>query len=235
VKKCVAYFRTSSASNVGEDKDSLKRQKVACRDYAKANGFNITAEFYDANIPGKDLLTNRPGFSDLLHFCKETEIKRIIFETASRFARDLIVQEMGWKELTDAGYDLICSDAPEYFSSTNMDPSRKMIRQILGSVAEFQKDELVAKLRGARERKRRVNKQNGLLTLAGTGKCEGRKSWKEEKGNVIKLAKKLGRTNPKTGQRRSRRKIAQLLFEDGFTTNNGTVFGPEQIKRFLIC
>jgi DNA invertase Pin-like site-specific DNA recombinase len=40
-----------------------------------------------------------------------------------------------------------------------------MVRQILGAVSQFEKAMLVAKLKGARERKRTA-----------TGKCEGRKT-----------------------------------------------------------
>lgn len=40
-KHAVAYFRTSSAANVGADKDSLKRQQRAVRAYAAANGIEI--------------------------------------------------------------------------------------------------------------------------------------------------------------------------------------------------
>jgi hypothetical protein len=43
-----------------------------------------------------------------------------------------------------------------------------MMRQIVGSFAEYEKARLVAKLRAARERKRTAS-----------GKCEGRKSWAE--------------------------------------------------------
>ena len=48
----VAYFRTSSATNVGEDKDSLPRQKDAVAAYAKATGLEIVREFYDAGARG---------------------------------------------------------------------------------------------------------------------------------------------------------------------------------------
>ena len=37
----VAYYRTSSAGNVGADKDSEKRQREAVQSYAKAHGFEI--------------------------------------------------------------------------------------------------------------------------------------------------------------------------------------------------
>jgi DNA invertase Pin-like site-specific DNA recombinase len=43
-----------------------------------------------------------------------------------------------------------------------------MVRQILGAVSQFEKAMLVAKLKGARERKH-----------AATGKCEGRKTYAE--------------------------------------------------------
>jgi hypothetical protein len=39
--KAVAYFRTSSATNVGADKDSLKRQQAAVKAFAKGAGYEI--------------------------------------------------------------------------------------------------------------------------------------------------------------------------------------------------
>jgi hypothetical protein len=43
--KAVAYFRTSSATNVGPDKDSLKRQRAAVVTFAKSAGYEIAEEF----------------------------------------------------------------------------------------------------------------------------------------------------------------------------------------------
>ena len=39
--KAIAYYRTSSAANVGSDKDSLARQKAAVTAYAKAHGIRF--------------------------------------------------------------------------------------------------------------------------------------------------------------------------------------------------
>jgi len=44
----VAYLRTSSASNVGADKDSDKRQRAAIQGFAKAAGYEIVAELRQA-------------------------------------------------------------------------------------------------------------------------------------------------------------------------------------------
>jgi hypothetical protein len=55
-----------------------------------------------------------------------------------------------------------------------------------------------------RDRKRRA-----------TGKCEGRKSLAEMYPGVVREAKRLARANPKTGKRRSLRKIAAELAKIG--------------------
>jgi Resolvase, N terminal domain len=66
--EAVAYLRTSSASDVGADKDSDKRQRAAIEAFAKANGYTIAPEdwFYDAAVKGSDPVTSRPGFSAML-------------------------------------------------------------------------------------------------------------------------------------------------------------------------
>jgi hypothetical protein len=45
--KAVAYIRTSSAANVGADKDSEKRQRAAIEAFAKRSGFVLVDEFSD--------------------------------------------------------------------------------------------------------------------------------------------------------------------------------------------
>jgi DNA invertase Pin-like site-specific DNA recombinase len=75
-------------------------------------------------------------------------------------------------------------------------PTAVMIRQILGSVAQFEKAMLVSKLRGARERRK-----------AATGKCEGRKSLSESRPEVVALAKRLARY-PINHRKRSLRDVA---------------------------
>jgi Resolvase, N terminal domain len=61
--KAVAYLRTSSAANVGADKDSEKRQRAAIKAYAKSARFEIADEdwFYDPAVSGADPIETRPG------------------------------------------------------------------------------------------------------------------------------------------------------------------------------
>ena len=220
VKKAVAYLRTSSMSNVGEDKDSAKRQRAAIDAYAKTAGYEIVGEYSDDGVKGADPVDQRPGFAEMLKRFAANGVRTIIVETASRFARDLIVQETGWRLLRDAGITLIAADSPGGFLDDT--PTAVMIRQILGSVSQFEKAMLVAKLRGARERRKTV-----------TGKkVEGRKSHAEERPDVVALARTLARKKPKGGQL-SLRAISAELAAQGFVNERGKPFHHKSVAAML--
>ena len=137
----------------------------------------------------------------------------------SRFARDLIVQVTGWRYLRDADVTLIAADSPDSFLDET--PTAVLIRQVLGAVAQFEKQALVAKLRKARERKK-----------AETGKCGGRKSVAEASPETVALAKKLARY-PVNGRKRSLRDIAADLEAAGHVTSAGTRYGAAAVARMI--
>jgi DNA invertase Pin-like site-specific DNA recombinase len=178
--EAIAYLRTSSATNVGGDKDSDKRQREAIQAFAKAAGYAVVDEFYDAAVSGADEVQLRPGFAAMLERIRGNGVRTIIVETANRFARDLIVQETGHRMLRELGIEIIAADSPSSFVDDG--PTAVLVRQVLGAVAQFDKAMTVAKLRLARERKRRQN-----------GKCEGRKSHIEEHPKVVELVRQLHR------------------------------------------
>ena len=66
-----------------------------------------------------------------------------------------------------------------------------------------------------------------------TGKCEGRKSYAEIDIDMVNEAKRLRRKNPKTGRRRSLRRISKELFLQGYMTSKSTAFSAGQIKRLI--
>jgi DNA invertase Pin-like site-specific DNA recombinase len=143
----------------------------------------------------------------------------IIVETASRFARDLMVQEVGFARLQELGIGLIAADSPASFLEDT--PTAKLVRQVLGAISEFDKTMLVAKLKGARERKR-----------AKSGKCEGRKSHAELHPDLVREAKRLRRRSPK-GHQRSLRTIAGELAHLGYVNSNNRPFSASSIKAMI--
>jgi DNA invertase Pin-like site-specific DNA recombinase len=215
----VAYYRTSSAANVGEDKDSERRQREAVRRFAKARKLTIVddGEFYDEAVSGTDPVDKRPGFRKLLARCAENGISVVLVETASRFARVLAVQLGGHELLRGLGIDLIPVDAPDYFLDPG--PTAEFVRQILGGAAQLEKALLVAKLKHGRERKRAV-----------TGRCEGRPAVPLE---VVALARRLARRNPRTGERRSLDKIAAELAKRGHFGPSGRPYFAGSIAHML--
>ncbi len=217
--EAVAYFRTSSETNVGADKDTLKRQREAVLKFAGAAGYKVIAEYSDDGVRGADPVDQRPGFAAMLKHIAGNGVRTIIVETASRFARDLIVQETGFRFLRDAGIALIAADSPDAFLDET--PTATMIRQILGSVSQFEKAMLVAKLKGARDRKRAV-----------TGKCGGRKSYVERDAKMVALAKRLARY-PVNGRKRSLREIAAELQAHGHVTGDGKTYAATAIARMV--
>ncbi|MBX5268623.1 recombinase family protein [Rhizobium sp. NLR17b] len=221
-RKAVAYLRTSSSANVGADKDSERRQREAIDGFANAAGYEIVDSYYDAAVSGADAVTERPGFSSMLERLLSNGVRTILVETASRFARDMIVQETGHKMLKARGIDLIAVDSPDSFVGDT--PTATLIRQVLGAVSEFEKAMLVEKLKGARERKRRE-----------TGKkVGGRKNYGEMEGGseMIALAKKLHRY-PVNGKRRSLNDIAEELAKAGYLSSTGKPFARIAISRML--
>ena len=218
-ERAVAYLRTSSATNV--DGDSRERQRLAVAAYAKRAGLEVVQEFYDAAVSGADHLGQRAGFSALLAWCAESGVRTIVVENASRFARDLVVQETGYALLKGQGYALIAADDPDAFTADT--PTSNMVRQILGAVAEFEKANLVAKLKGARDR----------ASVVKGSRVEGRKGYADSLPELVREAKRLARKNPKTGVTRSLRKIAEELATLGYRTEAGNSFSASQVQRLV--
>lgn len=210
----IAYLRTSSATNVGEDKDSAKRQRAAIEGFAKRAGYRIVDEYSDEGVSGADLIEGRPGFAAMLARVAGNGVRVIIVENASRFARDLTTQELGFRYLQSLGVKLIAADSPDTFVDDG--PTATMVRQILGAVSQFEKAGLVAKLKAARDRRK-----------AETGKCGGRKTYAERDAAAVNLAKRLSKDG------KTLRAIAAELAASGHLAASGKPYAAAAVMRML--
>jgi len=231
--RAFAYLRTSSAANVGADKDSEARQRAAIEVFATRSGYIIVDVFYDAAVSGADAIHERAGFSALLDRVASNGVRAIIVESPDRFARDLAVQLAGHDLLKGLGIALIPASAPDFFTEDT--PTAVMVRQILGAVAQFEKTSLVVKLKAARDRKRKANGDSaaGPKCRDGkTGKCGGRVPLITANPEAATLARKLRRRKPKGGQM-SLRTIARELAAQGHLNERGRPFNPKSVKALL--
>jgi DNA invertase Pin-like site-specific DNA recombinase len=219
-KEAVAYLRTSSRANVGLDKDSDKRQRAAIEAYAKASGFRIVESFYDEAVSGADPVHERKDFAAMLERIAGNGVRTIIVESPDRFARDLLVQLTGHDMLKAKGVTLIAASSPMHFVEET--PTAKLVRRVLGAIAEFEKAQLGARLAAARRRKREAT---GM-------KVGGMKSHAELRPEVVALAKQLARKKPKGGKL-SLRAISAELAAQGHLNERGRPFAAKSISSML--
>jgi DNA invertase Pin-like site-specific DNA recombinase len=106
-------------------------------------------------------LENRPALQDLLVALHSNGTKLVLVERLDRLARDLMIQESIIADMKRHGFEIVSVAEPDLCSD---DPSRTLMRQMLGAFAQYERAIIVQKLRGARQRSR-----------AKTGRCEGRK------------------------------------------------------------
>jgi DNA invertase Pin-like site-specific DNA recombinase len=168
VTKCFCYLRVSGHAQV--DGDGFDRQLIACQGYAASHELEIVEAFREKGISGTKELEDRPALSELFAALEENGIKTVLVEKVDRLARDLMVQESIIGDMQKNGYTLISVAEPDLCST---DPSRILIRQIFGALAQYDRAMTVLKLRGARQRAK-----------AKHGRCEGVKPFGNKDGEV---------------------------------------------------
>lgn len=219
--KAVSYLRCSGLGQV--DGDTWARQTAAIAKYAKGHGLKVVDEFRDAGVSGTKDLDNRPGLAALLDRVESNGVKIVLVENATRLARDLMVSEVILQQLTNAGCKVIAADSGTDLSADSDDPTRRLIRQVLGAVAEFDRRVTVMKLRAARERKRSRGER-----------CEGRKPFGSRSGETETVARirELRRKPPK-GKRRSLQQVCDSLNAEGRTTRSGKPWTKQAVNRIV--
>jgi len=143
---------------------------------------------------------------------------RSLVESPDRFARDLAVQLAGHDYLKGLGVALIPASAPDFFLEDT--PTAVLVRQVLGAIAQFDKATMVAKLKAARDRKRKA-----------TGKVEGRKAYIERDGGpaLVARVKALRDQRP----RLSLREIAAELEREGKITAKGNRYSASAVQSMI--
>jgi len=217
-EQAFAYLRVSDTSQ--RKGDGFPRQEQAIREYAKLHNLDIV-KIYKEDISGTE--EYRPVLAELLLSLELNGhgIKTVIIEKLDRLARDLMVQEGIIVKFTSKGYNLI--SAIEGADLLVNEPTRKFIRQVLGAVAELDKQMLVARLRASRQRKK-----------ARTGKGEGVVGYRDtEEGRQLLLhIAELRKRNDK-GKRLTLQQTADKLNEEGIRTMRGLTWNITRLGQTI--
>jgi len=216
MKKAYGYMRVSGKNQI--EGDGFKRQENAIREYAQNNGIEIESIFHDDGISGT--LEDRPALAEMMLSLEKNGhgIKTVIIERIDRLARDLMIQETILEDLKQQGIEVVSACDGDLLED---DSTRKLVRQVLGAMAEYDKTMTVLKLKAARERRR-----------AETGKCEGRKSYSEANPEIIREIRRLRRKS-KNRKPVTFSEIAVCLNEKGHRTLTGGFFTTANVQMLL--
>lgn len=219
----LAYLRVSGKAQAGADRDGFPRQREAIEKFAQRHGYRIVGEYRDEGVSGTRELENRPALGALIDRIASNGVRVVIVERADRIARDLMIGEIILDEFKKRDARVLTADGQDLTTNDEEFPTQKLIRQVLGAVAEFEKTVLVQKLRGARERARRER-----------GRREGVKPFGTFPGEqeAIERMRTL-RRKPKRGQRLSFEAIAERLNREGVPTRSGKPWAKQTIARIL--
>jgi DNA invertase Pin-like site-specific DNA recombinase len=211
--KAYAYLRVSGKGQVKGD--GFPRQIQAIKAYAAAHDFKIVQVFREEGVAGTKESMDRPAWAAMVTALHGNGVKTIIIEKLDRLARDLMVQEATIADLQKGGFTLISVAEPDLMAG---DPTRILMRQLMGAVAQYDKSQIVLKLRGARIRKR-----------AAVGRCEGRKPFGRD--DLEKAA--LDRMRALRSEGLAFDKIAVQLDSEGVPTRTGKRWHGVVINRIL--
>lgn len=175
--KAFSYLRVSGKSQI--DGDGFPRQRQTIANYAKKHQIEIEREFCEKGVSGTKDAFDREALTDLMVALKANGVRTVLLERADRLARDLMISEILLGEFRKIGVQVISAECGTELTVEDNDPTRKLIRQVLGAISEWEKSVIVQKLRAARMRMRKTE-----------GRCEGRKGFgvnEDEKAVIAKM------------------------------------------------
>jgi DNA invertase Pin-like site-specific DNA recombinase len=211
--KAFAYLRVSGKGQV--EGDGFTRQLTAIKRYAAEHDVKIVRVFREEGVSGTVESADRPAWAEMMAVLHSNGVRTVVIEKLDRLARDLMVQETIIADLRRNGFTLLSVAEPDLMAN---DPTRVLMRQLMGAVAEYDKNTIVAKLRGARMRKR-----------AKEGRCEGRKPFGYYEGEAEALARIAALRNEGLGFDR----IAARLNAEGVPTRTGKPWHGVVVNRIL--
>lgn len=217
--KAFSYLRVSGKGQL--DGDGFPRQREVIAKYARVKRIQVVNEYVEG-ISGTTELEGREALTELCKRIDENGVRLVLVERADRIARDLMISEILLQQFRQRGVQVIECEGGQELTVTDNEPTRVLIRQVLGAVAQFEKSCLVAKLGAARARIR-----------AETGRCEGAKRYGDLPGESSAVAKviELAKAKPKP----SLQKIADQLNADqaNYPTRTGKPWSKQMVKNVL--
>ncbi len=152
--RLVAYLRVSTDKQA-EQGCGLDVQADAIEEWTIEHGHRVVGWFRDEGVSGSNGLDMRLGLAEALDALRDGFGEGLIVYRLDRLARDLVIQEQLLADLRRMGAEMFTTSAAEteLLQDDPDDPTRRLVRQVLGAVSEFERSMIALRMRSGRRRK----------------------------------------------------------------------------------
>ncbi len=155
-KRAALYLRVST------DQQTTENQKMVLEEVAARHGWQIVCILADEGISGAKGRDKRPGFNELLNKVARREINIVLSWSVDRLGRSLVDLVGFLGDLQAKGCDLYLHQQAVDTST----PSGKMLFQLLGVFAEFERSIIQSRIKAGLERTKAKGTKLGRPGLA---------------------------------------------------------------------
>jgi DNA invertase Pin-like site-specific DNA recombinase len=222
-RRALGYVRVSTDEQAHKG-HGLGIQRRAIVDYCKANGLTLVDILDDQGVSGSNGLDDRAGLAAALARIERGEASTLVVHRFDRLARQLLVQLTVMDRLAKAGAQVVSTSEPDI---DGPDELRELIRNILGSVAAYER----AVIRGRMLAGRRAKSERGGF-IGGIP----RYGFAVAGGDLVALEAEqivVARIRALRAEGASLRAIAQALDAEGTRPKRGPRWHPAQVARVL--
>lgn len=222
--RCVSYSRVSTEIQASEGV-SLDMQHGRIRAWCDANGGALDPEdvFTDAGISGKRA-DNRPGLQAALEAVTGRPGAVLVVYSLSRLARSTRDTIMIGERLEKAGADLV--SLSEKIDTTSA--AGRMVFRLLAVMAEFERDLISERVRGAAAHKRSRGERIGQIPYGQILAADGRKLLDDQGERDA-----LGMIAELRSAGCSLRRIAVALNDRGIPTKSGKPWSHATVQGIV--
>ena len=224
--RLAGYIRVSTESQVDAFGKDVQREGI--ERYATLAGDEVVEWFEEDAVSGKVDGGHRPVMAQIIE--RADEFDGVIAFDSTRFARRLVVQETLMALLWDADLQVVTA-AVGVINRDDEDPTKVLIRQILGVIAEFDHRNTVKRLHSARTHKMAAGGYGGGVTRFGL-KVDGVGKSAQLVGDDVELAV-IELIMDRHATDYSLQEIADELNRAGHRTKLGKRWHRTQVQRII--
>lgn len=221
-KRAAVYLRVST-DDQARDGYGLDVQRERSRAQVVAKGWTIAGEYVDAGVSGTIPAPDRPAMGALLADLDAGRVDAVVVLALDRLGRSTRVVLDLVERLTHAGAELVsCNESLD--TST---PSGRFVMRMFASLAELERDNIVARTTAGRNARGRVDGERGGRVPLGYVRAD---SGLEVDPGGAELVKRIYSMRRRGATLQA---IADAMNADGVRTRRGGSWYPSVVREVL--